>query len=123
MRKEKGGVSEKLWGVQGGTDRITPPLHRAHNKAGGVAAPPSKYSGGEGYDVIHRAKEFDDQFSDVYNTYTAYAFKVSFYPNKTTQGLTLAHLSWGDDFRFFLLFRFFGANILVAFFWAPGPVI
>eukprot|EP00667_Euglena_gracilis_P012312 EG_transcript_12637 len=49
---------------------------RAHNKVGGVAAPASKYSGGEGYDVVHRAKEFDDQFTDVYSTYTAYAFKA-----------------------------------------------
>lgn len=54
----------------------TPWLARAHQKVGGVAAPASIYTGGEVYDVCHRAKEFDDQFVDVTNTYTAYAFKA-----------------------------------------------
>jgi predicted Zn-dependent peptidase len=54
----------------------SPWVARAHPKVGGVVAPASKYSGGEGYDVLHRAKEFDDQFSDVYSTFTAYGFKT-----------------------------------------------
>jgi len=49
---------------------------RAHNKEGGISAIPSTYVGGEGYDVAHRAVEFDDQFTEVYQTYTGYAFKA-----------------------------------------------
>mmetsp|Transcript_124748 Transcript_124748/g.216280 ORF Transcript_124748/g.216280 Transcript_124748/m.216280 type:complete len:373 (-) Transcript_124748:98-1216(-) len=54
----------------------SPWLARAHQKAGGVSAPSSVYTGGEGYEVSHRSKEYDDQFVDVHNTYTAYAFKA-----------------------------------------------
>mmetsp|Transcript_14484 Transcript_14484/g.26214 ORF Transcript_14484/g.26214 Transcript_14484/m.26214 type:complete len:471 (+) Transcript_14484:35-1447(+) len=54
----------------------SPWLARAHNKLGGVTTAQSAYSGGEAYEVHHRAKEYDDQFVDVHSVYTGYGFKA-----------------------------------------------
>lgn len=49
---------------------------RAHQKEGGIKAEPSKYVGGQSFDICRRSVEYDDQFDDVYETYTGYAFKA-----------------------------------------------
>lgn len=56
---------------------------RAHQKEGGVSAIPSTYVGGESYEVQKRSVDYDDQFVEVYETYTAYAFRAPGMDNLT----------------------------------------
>jgi hypothetical protein len=49
---------------------------RAHQKEGGISAEPSKYLGGQNFDMCRRSSDYDDQFVEVYDSYSALAFKA-----------------------------------------------